>query len=98
MIEARNVFSWLDDIFVKPSVTNSISAVSFDVLNDSYIYSVLRDKMVGFEDLYVSVVPTKCLPILLYGICSLHLSSMSLSSLSFMWNTALRWIFGYGKN
>ena len=43
------------------------------------ICSVLRVKMVGFEDLYVSVVVTKCIPTLLYGICSLHLSSMSLS-------------------
>ena len=46
------------------------------------ICSVLRDKMVGFEDLYVSVVLTKCLPISLYGICSLHLPSLSLFNLS----------------
>ena len=46
------------------------------------VCSVLRDKTVGFEDLYVSVEITKCLPILIYGIWSLHSSSMSLYSLS----------------
>ena len=61
------------------------------------ICSVLRDKMVKFEDLYVSVMLTKCLPILLYGICSLHLSSISLFGLSVIWHTIFHWIFRYRK-
>ena len=62
------------------------------------VCSVLKDKMVGFEDLHVSVVLLKYLPILLHGICSLHLSCISLSSLSVIRNTEFRWIFKYGKN
>ena len=39
--EARDVFSWVDDVFVKPSVTNirPVSAVSFDVIDDSCNFS-----------------------------------------------------------
>ena len=46
--EARDVFSWLDDVFIKTSVTNSISAISFDALDDSCKFS---DHMVIMSEL-----------------------------------------------
>ena len=57
---------------------------------------VLRDRTVRFENICFSCT-NKVFAYLLYGNCSLHLTSISLSSLSVIWNTAFRWIFGYGK-
>lgn len=60
----------------------------------SSVSSVLRGRVSGFEDVYLNVILTKCMPILFYGIDCLCVDSRSMNSLSVIWNTAFRWILG----
>ena len=53
------------------------------------VCALLRGRIISFENVYVNVMVTKCMPILFYGIDCLHLDCNSLNRLSVVWNTAL---------
>jgi hypothetical protein len=77
-------------------------SLSVDVtnrLNKFYaaVCNVLKDKLLGFEDVYVRLLLTKCMPILFYGLDSLCINSKTVQALSKSWNMAFRWIFGMRK-
>ena len=44
--------------------------------------------IIGFENVYVNVLMTKCMPMLFYGIDCLHGDCNALYKLSGVWNTA----------
>ena len=58
---------------------------------------VLRNKVVGFEDIFAHVLVRKCLPILNYGLDCVLLDYNSINVISKSWNTAFRWLFNLGK-
>jgi hypothetical protein len=59
--------------------------------------AVLREKLHGFEDVYVHLLLTKCMPILFYGVDALIFSGKNLQLVTKAWNMAFRWIFGLRK-
>ena len=68
-------------------------------LNKFYaaISSVLKDKLFGFERVYVHVLWSKFLPILFYGLNSMVINSSIVQAVTKAWNMAFRWIFGLRK-
>ena len=68
-------------------------------LNKFYaaISSVLKDKLFGFEAVYVLVLLFKCLPVLSYGLDSMVNNSSIVQAVIKAWNIAFRWIFGLRK-
>ena len=42
---------------------------------DAIISSVLKNKLFGFESVYVNVIFSKCLPILFYGLDSMVINT-----------------------
>ena len=68
-------------------------------LNKFYvaISSVLKDKLFGFERVYVHFLLSKCLPILFYGLDSLVINSSIVQAVFKAWNMAFRWIFDLCK-
>ena len=61
------------------------------------ISSVLKDKLFGFERVYVNVLLSKCRPILFYGLDSMVVNSSIVQAVIKAWNMAFRWIFGLRK-
>ena len=62
------------------------------------ISSVLKDKLFGFERVYVLVLLSKCLPILLfYGLYSMVIYSSIVQIVTKTRNMKFRWIFGLRK-
>ena len=61
------------------------------------ISSVLKDKLLSFERVYVHVLLSKCLPSLFYGLDSMILNSSIIQAVTKAWNMAFRWIFGLCK-
>jgi hypothetical protein len=61
------------------------------------VSSILLHKVIGYESLFSTLLISKCLPILSYGLDCLMLDSKSLNSVSKAWNTAFRWLFGLSK-
>ena len=59
--------------------------------------SVLKDKLFGFERVYVHVLLPKCLPILFYSLDSMVINSSIVQAVTKAWNMAFRWIFGLRK-
>ena len=51
----------------------------------------------GYEDVFVSILIKKCLPILNYGLDCIVLDSHSFNVVSKSWNIAFRWLFNYRK-
>ena len=49
------------------------------------------------ELVFASILITKCLPILSYGLDCLMLNSKNVNAVSKAWNTAFRWLFGLRK-
>ena len=68
-------------------------------LNKFYaaVNSVLKDKLFGFERVYVHVLLSKCLPILIYGLDSMVNNSSIVQAVTKAWNMTFRWIFGLRK-
>ena len=58
---------------------------------------VLQNKVHGYELVFASILITKCLPILSYGLDCLMLNSKNVNAVSKAWNTAFRWLFGLRK-
>ena len=61
------------------------------------VCTVLKNKLAGFENVYVRLLVTKCMPILFYGMDSLTLSSNVLQTITKSWNMAFKWIYGLRK-
>ena len=61
-------------------------------LNKFYaaISSVLKDKLFGFERVYVHVLLSKCLLLLFYGLDSMVINSSILQAVTKAWNMAFR--------
>ena len=57
------------------------------------VCTFLRKRIIGFENVYINVMVTKCMPILFYEIDCLHLDCYALKRLSVVWNVAYRWIY-----
>ena len=68
-------------------------------LNKFYavISSVLKDKLFGFERVYVHVLLSKSLPILFCDLGSMVINSSIVQAVTKAWNMAFRWIFGLRK-
>ena len=61
------------------------------------ISSVLKDKLFGFERVYVLVLLSKFLPTLFYGLDSMVINSSIVQTVTKTWNMTFRWIFGLRK-
>jgi hypothetical protein len=59
--------------------------------------TIFKDKVHGFENIYVRIIATKCLPILFHDLNCLSVYGNLLQSVSKAWNMAFRWIFGLRK-
>ena len=53
---------------------------------------MLKVRCSGFENVYVHVLLTKCMPILFYDIDCLYVDRAFMHKLSVVWNTTFRWI------
>jgi hypothetical protein len=63
----------------------------------SSLSAVLKNKLIGFESVYVKLLLCKCFPILFYGLNSLSVNCNIVLALSKAWNMAFRWIYGLRK-
>jgi hypothetical protein len=95
----NNVFEWNTEFKYLGIIFRSGDKLKVDVSERSKkfigsVASVLRDRVIGGEDVYVHVIKTKCMPLLFYGIDCLRLDSISLQKLTVIWNTAFRWALG----
>ena len=61
------------------------------------VCSLLRQKVTGFEFVYVELIIKKCMPILFYGLGAHDLNSCKVASMTCVWNMAFRFIFGLAK-
>ena len=61
------------------------------------VSSVLRHKVVGYENTFVNILKVKCLPVLYYGLDCINLDTTSLNVVSKSWNTAFKWLFNMKK-
>ena len=61
------------------------------------VYNILRNKVVGYEDVFANILVKQYLPILEYGIDSVDLDSNTFNVINKAWNTAFKWLFNYGK-
>ena len=59
------------------------------------VCTILRERIIGFENVYINVMVTKCMLILFYEIDCLHLDCNALKRLSVVWNMAYRCSVGY---
>ena len=61
------------------------------------VSGILRYKVMGYEDVFATILIKKCLPILNYGIDCIVLDSHSFNVVSNSWNDVFRWLFNYRK-
>jgi hypothetical protein len=96
MLQWVDKFTYLGAVFqagktlkmnCKPRVQKFISSVC----------SVLRNKVIGYETVFVDILIKKCLPVLFYGMECTFLDKQSVKSLSQAWNLSFRWLFNYRK-
>ena len=59
---------------------------------------ILRGSIVGFNDVYINKVKSKCVSILFYGVDVLCLHGHELAKMSVVWNTGFRWVLGVRRN
>jgi hypothetical protein len=62
------------------------------------VCAVLRQKLHGYEKVYVELIIKKCMPILFYGLGAFALTSEMLNAISQVWNMAFRFVFGLRKH
>ena len=58
------------------------------------VASILRGRTAGFNDVYINIVKSKCMPILFYGVDDLCLHSQKLDKMSVVWNATFCWVLG----
>ncbi len=63
----------------------------------SSIYSVLRYRVSGVENVFAEILIKKCLPIIFYGLECYMLDSQSVKSVSQAWNMSFRWLYNHRK-
>jgi hypothetical protein len=61
------------------------------------VCSVLRNKVIGYENVFAQILIRKCLPVLSYGLECVFLNSQSIRSVTQAWNLSFRWLFNYRK-
>ena len=61
------------------------------------VCNVLRNKVVGYEDIFANILAKQCLPILEYSSDSVDLDSNTFNVIYKAYNTTFKWLFNYGK-
>ncbi len=79
-------------LYLSVNITNRINKFH------ASLCAVLKDRIPGFEHVYVYVLLHKCLPILFYGLDSISINCKVLQAITKAWNMAFRWIYGLWKH
>lgn len=79
-------------LYLSVNITNRINKFH------ASLCAVLKDRIPGFEHVYVYVLLHKCLPILFYGLDSISINCKVLQAITKAWNMAFRWIYGLRKH
>ena len=61
------------------------------------VSGILRNMIMGYDDVFATILIKKCLPILNYDLDCLVLDSHSFNGVSKSWNNAFRWLFNSRK-
>jgi hypothetical protein len=101
LLESR-VLPWVEKLKYLGVVFTVTNRLIFDVTERvqkfiASVSSVLRYKRSGNEQIFATILISKCLPILFYGLDCCVLSAGVISTITKVWNMSFKWLFNLRK-
>ena len=93
-----NILLWSADLHYLGIQFKAGLNIGIDISERSHkfigsVMSSLRGRIAGFNDVYINIVKSTCMPILFYGVDVLCLHGQELAKMSVVWNTVFRWVY-----